>query len=107
MKGVLNPLVSEANPYIPITIAMTAAYHRRTYQYRRQAESTDVNREIRCFCFFLPGWGSPSPFVLRLVIRIFCPLCCFFPVGRTIYRWNKAEAREGIQTITLEISINI
>ena len=78
MKGVLNTLVSEANPYIPITIAMTAAYHRRTYKYRRQAESTDVNRELRCFCFFLPGWGSPSPFVLRLVIRIFCPLCCFF-----------------------------
>lgn len=78
MKGVLNPLVSEANPYIPITIAMTAAYHRRTYQYRRQAESTDEISRTPMFCFFLPGWGSPSPFVLRLAIRIFCPLCCFF-----------------------------
>ena len=76
MKGVLNPLVSEANPYIPITIAMTAAYYRSNHQYRRQEDSTDVNRELLMFLFFLAGLGFSQPF------------CCFFPVGRTIYRWK-------------------
>lgn len=99
MKGVLNPLVSEANPYIPITIAMTAAYHRRTYKYRRQAESTDEISRTPMFCFFLPGWGSPSPFVL--------PSFLFFLSDVLFTDGIKAEAREGIQTITLEISINI
>ena len=88
MKGVLNPLVSEANPYIPITIAMTAAYHRRTYQYRRQAESTDVISRNPMFLFFLAGLGFSQPFCFAVCYPHILPSLLFFPVGRTIYRWN-------------------
>lgn len=99
MKGVLNTLVSEANTYIPITIAMTAAYHRRTYQYRRQAESTDEISRTPMFLFFLAGLGFSQPFCFAV--------CCFFLSDVLFTDGIKAEAREGIQTITLEISINI